>query len=516
MNKKFVNKSGSILVVMLVAVGIFITLLSGAITLGLLQIKFNKLKTAKAQALHIAEAGINYYKWVLYNNPDDYCNKEGCQSSPNYGPYGPYPYSDQSESINGKYELYIFPPIDGSGIVKIKSVGWVDEYPNLKRTIEVQVGRLSLSSYLIISNDSLRITQNTLTTGTIHSNSGIRFDGFASSPVNSAVSSYDDPSHSGDNEFGVHTHKTTVDPTPPELIPTRNDIFSVGRFFPVPAITINKSIFNNYISDMYSLAQSSGLVLEASGAYGYYIEFMPSANPKMKIYRVTSITDPCRTCITPGPCIKWKHGSCTQYGPCVLWSDSVPTYGVAGTGRVPGGPSNNQYDVPSSGVIFVKDNVWIDATPHINGTRVTLLAFKEPFDTGNANIVINGGTSYKENDSSNVLGFIAQNNLMLGLNSSDNLQIDAAMIARDGKIGRENYPSYCSGYQKSSLKIYGSLTMLGNNNGDSYGFSYYDDLGNFLSGYQNIELKYDGNLRLYPPPNFPTIEDYRFLSWREN
>ncbi len=516
MNKNYIKKSASMLVVTLVATGIFITLLSAAISLGLLQVKFNKLKTAKAQALHIAEAGINYYKWVLYNDSDDYCNKEECKMSPNYGPYGPYPYSDQSESINGKYELYIFPPTDGSGIVKIKSVGWVDEYPNLKRIIEVQVGRLSLSSYLIISNDNLRITQNTSTTGTIHSNNGIRFDGFANSPINSAVSEYDDPSHSGDNEFGIHTHKTILDPLPPVSVPTRNDVFSAGRFFPVPAITINKNIFNNYVSDMYSLAQSNGLVLEASGAYGYYIEFMPSANPKMKIYRVTSITDPCRTCITPGPCIKWKHGSCTQYGPCVLWSDSVPTHGIAGTDRVPGGPSNNQYDVPANGIIFVKDNVWIDATPHINATRVTLLAFKEPFDTGNANIIINGGTSYKNTDASSVLGFIAQHDLLLGLNSADDLEIDAAMIARDGKIGRENYPSYCSGYQKSSLKIFGSMAILGTNNGDSYGFSYYNDSGNFVSGYRNIELKYDGNLRLYPPPHFATIEDYRFLSWREN
>jgi len=136
MNKYFIKKSASLLVVTLVATAIFITLVSGAISLGLLQMRFNKLKTAGAQALHISEAGINYYKWVLYHDPTEYCNNETCKSGPDYGPYGPYDYSDQSDTINGKYELYIFPPEDGSGIVKIKSVGWVNEYPNIKRSIE--------------------------------------------------------------------------------------------------------------------------------------------------------------------------------------------------------------------------------------------------------------------------------------------------------------------------------------------------------------------------------------------
>ncbi|HNZ86565.1 MAG TPA: hypothetical protein PLD95_03060 [bacterium] len=509
MNKYFIKKSASLLVVTLVATAIFITLVSGAISLGLLQMRFNKLKTAGAQALHISEAGINYYKWVLYHDPTEYCNNETCKSGPDYGPYGPYDYSDQSDTINGKYELYIFPPEDGSGIVKIKSVGWVNEYPNIKRSIEVQLGKLSLASHLILTNDSLRITQNTETTGMIHSNSGIRFDGTANSSISSAVSEYSDPSHSGDNEFGVHTHKTTIDPLPPASVPTRDDVFLAGRFFPVPKINIGS--LDSYVDGMYTLAQQDGLVLESSGAYGYFIELMPPGNqPKMKIYRVTSITDPCRTCLN---CLKWKHGVCQS---CGQWGESFPTYGAVGKGKVPGGPSNSQYDVPANGIIFVKDNVWVDTISHTNATRVTILAFKEPFATGNANIILNKDVNYKSADATSAFGFVAQHDIIFGLDSENNLEINAAMVARDGKIGRENYPDYCLGNKKLSLTIFGSMAMLGNNNGNSYGFSYYDDSGNFLSGYRNIELNYDGNLRLYPPPNFPTTGDYRFISWREN
>lgn len=520
--KPFQRKiTGSMLIVVIVATSIFIMLLSGAISLGLLQGKLNKIKVAQAQALHIAEAGINYYKWVLYHAENDYCNKEECILGPNYGPYGPYDYSDQFGYVNGQYELYITPPADSSDIITIKSVGWVNEYPNVKRTIEVELGKLSLASHLLLSNEDILISKNTETSGVIHSNGGVRFDGLANinSPVNSALIEYDDPSHDGDNEFGVHTHKIPVDPSPPAFIPIRDDVFLGGRFFPVSAINIGS--LEGYVAEMYSMATTDededgiedGLVLEGSGAYGYYIKFMPSANPKMKIYRVTSITEPCKMCLIQGVCIRWKKGVCIEYAPCISWSESTPTYGVGSTGNVPGNlanisSNNSQWDVPESGIIFVKDNVWIDAAPHTNRTQVTVLAFN---DLINPNIIINSSIAYKNTDSSSVIGLIAQNDILLGLGSNNNLEIDAAMIAINGKIGRVDYPNYCTGNIKNSLKIFGSMVV---NSG--YGFSYYNDSGVLTSGYQSIDLTYDAGLKLIPPPHFPLTGEYSFLSWREN
>ena len=70
-NKK---KSGSMLVLALVATGIFFIFLVGILGLGVLQLKLNLIKVAKNQALHIAEAGVNYYRWVLYHDQEDFCN----------------------------------------------------------------------------------------------------------------------------------------------------------------------------------------------------------------------------------------------------------------------------------------------------------------------------------------------------------------------------------------------------------------------------------------------------------
>ena len=112
------------LVISLVIAGLFLIVLLGSISLALLQQKLNFQKVASAQAFHVAEAGANYYRWVLYHDNDEYCNGEACAGSPDYGPYGPYTYTDESGSITGYYELYITPPpIDGSTIVNIKSIG---------------------------------------------------------------------------------------------------------------------------------------------------------------------------------------------------------------------------------------------------------------------------------------------------------------------------------------------------------------------------------------------------------
>ena len=120
--KKVLNNTGSALITVLIITGLFLILTLGAISLVMLQHKLYLKKVAYAQALYIAEAGVNYYRWVLYHNHDEYCNREACRPAPDYGPYGPYSYSDSADGqITGYYQLYITPPPpNGSTIVNIK------------------------------------------------------------------------------------------------------------------------------------------------------------------------------------------------------------------------------------------------------------------------------------------------------------------------------------------------------------------------------------------------------------
>jgi len=484
----------------LVATGIFFILVSGVLGLGLLQLKLNLTKVAKNQALHIAEAGVNYYRWVLYHDHEEYCNGEECMEGPNYGPYGPYSYTDSAgENIKGYYELYIIPPeIDGSTIVTIKSVGWVENHSNIKRAIEVECGIPSWSTYSVLANANMRFGEGTEVWGPLHSNSGIRFDGYAHNVISSALLDYDDPDHSGSNEFGVHTHIVPTDPlpdgnNPPENVPERTDIFAAGRSFPHPVISFD--LLDNYINGVLEKAEEDGLVLEKSNDEGYHIILKPDDTVDIKI--VNSVTDPCSQCLTWG-CTRWWHGwLCTKWG-CTDY-EHTETDGIDGESE-----HMKDIDIPANGIIFVKDKVWVDG--NIDSNRVTILAFEDPI-TGNAtDIIINDNLTYTNYDGTDSIGLIAQRNITAGLYSEDDLQIDAALIAKEGRIGRNYFASECgSEYIRDTITINGSLATK-----DRYGFSYTDG-----TGYQNRNLNYDSNLTFIPPPHFPTTGEYTFISWRE-
>lgn len=472
------NQSGAMLILALTATGLFLAITLGAVGLATLQRKLNISKVARAQAIHIAEAGVNYYRWVLYHDNEEYCNKETCIGPPDYGPYGPYDYTDASGKIVGKYELYITPPaINGSTIVKIKSVGWTEAHPNIKREIEVRVGIPSWSSYSTLADTDIRFGEGTEVWGAIHSNAGIRFDGLAHNVISSSLCVYDDPDHSGGDEFAVHTHVPPVDPAPdsncpPQNAPDRADVFMAGRSFAEPVVSFD--LLDNYLNEALNKAMDSGMVLEASGAEGYHLTL--NSDDTVDIRIVTAVTPPCS-----------------------YWWWSSETEGIA---------SETVYDIgsstPANGIIFVKDKVWIDG--NIDGNRVTVLAFAEPITGDTTDIILNNDLTYTNYDGTDAIGLIAQRNITVGFYSEDNLQIDAALIAKEGRIGRNYYYPFCgSNYVRDTITINGSLATR-----NRYGFAYTDG-----SGYKYRNLNYDNNLTFIPPPHFPTTGEYTFISWKE-
>ncbi|HOZ56411.1 MAG TPA: hypothetical protein PLH29_04255 [bacterium] len=491
------------LITVLVATGLFMIIATGAVSLATLRYKLNIAKVAKVQALHVAEAGVNYYRWVLYHEHKEYCNKEACQPGPSYGPYGPYTFKDSADgSIIGYYELYITPPaINGSTIVKIRSVGWLASFPSIKRSIEVRCGIPSWSSYSTLADDNMRFGEGTEVWGPIHSNKGIRFDGLSHNVISSSLLEYDDPDHTGSNEFGVHTH-VNPPPTsgvnnnfrsaeaPPNEIPTRNDVFLAGRSTGVASISF--SLLNNYANEVYQMATSAGIV------------FDPSASGTADPYSVPEYWD-CgtsgSTCdegfyITLRTDNKFDIRGVTSVYPTCSGNASNSIYTQESTVRT--------YDIPANGIIFVKNNVWVDG--QINNSRVTILAFKEPFTGGDADININNNLLYTNYDGLDAIGLIAQRSVNIGQYSADVLRIDAALIARDGRIGRNHYGLTCTNYSRNIITVYGSLATK-----NRYGFAYTDG-----TGYQTRNLIYDNNLTFAPPPHYPTTGEYTFISWKEN
>ena len=132
------EQQGFSLLLVIVVGSILIASFGGLATIQIYQQRLYKQEAAKYQALYVAEAGINQYVWHLAHDDDDYFDGTGTSTSPT-PPYGPYEHSyiAPSSGVEGTYQLYITPPETGSTIVTIKSIGWLNEYPNIKRDVGV-------------------------------------------------------------------------------------------------------------------------------------------------------------------------------------------------------------------------------------------------------------------------------------------------------------------------------------------------------------------------------------------
>ncbi|HLP86463.1 MAG TPA: hypothetical protein VK153_01135 [Candidatus Paceibacterota bacterium] len=480
-NLKNKNSRGVILLNVLIFSVIAISVVTFFISWVSSSVRVAKMSLYKEQAFQIAEAGIDYYRWHLAHSPNDFQDGTGEE-----GPYT-HTFYDKNDNAIGSFILTITPPITGSTIVTIKSEGRVDEYPSIKRTIQAKLAIPSFAKFAIVADDVMRFGEGTEVFGPIHSNKGIRFDGIAHNLVTSLVSSYNDPDHTGNNEFGVHTHinASTGDvvdsfrslEAPPNSVQNRNDVFIAGREFPVPQADFTG--ITNDLSVIKTKAQEDGKYLAPSGSpwLGYHIVL--KTNDTYDLYKVSNL---------------YSHSD----HDCQTSSWSIKTSnGQSFVGNFPN---------PNNGLIFVEDNVWVDG--QVNSARLTIAAgmFPDNLDTRKS-IIINKDLLYTNYDGTDVIGLIAQQDITVGMVSEDDLRIDGALMAVNGRVGRPYYSNQCSPYHlRSVITLYG---MIGSSK--RYGFAYTDN-----TGYNIRTIMYDANLLYGPPVSFPLTSDkYTTISWDE-
>ena len=170
------------------------------------------------------------------------------------------------------------------------------------------------------------------------------------------------------------------------------------------------------------------------------------------------------------------------------------------------------YPIPENGQIFFEDNVWVEGK--IDTAKVLVGAGVFPENSSKyAHVTINSDLLYTNYDGSDIIGLISQGNVGAGWISKDNLRIDGALVAQNGRVGRYYYrppegnQDRCAPYHiRDTITLYG---MIATN--QKYGFAYTDG-----TGYQNKIVIYDANLIYYPPPNFPLTSDYyEQIFWEE-
>ncbi|PKL72012.1 hypothetical protein CVV26_03300 [Candidatus Kuenenbacteria bacterium HGW-Kuenenbacteria-1] len=465
------QKKGASLVLVIVFTAILTTFGITILQWGALQIKSANQVQDKELSFQIAEAGIEYYRWHLAHDNNDY--SDGTKNS---GPYV-HDYKDINGNILGQFSLEIDPPPSGSTVVTIKSTGHPNSNPNLKRKITARVGIPSYAEYSFLINNSAWFGSNENIKGKLHTNSGIRLDGTCDSIISSAKETY----------ICTSTHGCSQTNCLNPCVWTANScecpgVWGAGKpqtfwKFPVPVIDFN--IITTDLAKIKTNAQDQGVYLSSSGSYGYHLYF--KNNSTFDVYKVTGLTSP------------YYYGS--TYNGWAYGSIDINTETFI-----------QNYPIPSNGLIFVEDTTWVNGI--IKG-RVTLGVGSFPENvTTYKSAIINGNLVYNNKDGSDTIGIIAQKDIAIPKFTPDNLEIDAVLLAQNGATQSYYYwPAYSS--VKTQITTFGSVIS-----NKIWTWSWVSG-GNIISGYKNTYTTYDSNLIYAPPPYFPKKDEFEVLSWNE-
>ncbi len=411
--------------------------------------RFNQYEARSEQALNVAEAGVNYYLWHLAHNSTDY--KDG-GTTPTTAPYGPYThnYLDTDGNVLGTYTIYITPPSSGSTIATVKSIGQIPHFSGT-RTILAQVGQPSFSNYIFLSDVAMNFSPTTTTTGPVHSNGCIQFDGTNNGPVESAMATCVSGSKGG--VWGAGGPQSQWQ-------------------YPVPTISFTQVSVD--LTGLQTLSQpaNGGVNLGVSGGMGWYLELNSDA---AGTYNKCKVTNENSSGITKSAC-------------------------------------QNNLTAPTNGILFSPEEVWIQNAPLSTGykDRISIVAAKLPDGGAGTRKSINivGNLTYAAHDGSAAIGLIAQQDVFVPQYVPDIMNVDAALLAQSGSVGYDT----ANGDLKDTFTLFGSIAQSKNDYGFKTSGGSCDP---YCSGFPTTSYSFDGNLIYAPPPHFPTTGNYSVLNWRE-
>lgn len=467
---------GYFTLLVLVFAAVFLTLLSALSGFIFVEKRVQVAKEQREQSLHIAEAGLEYYRWFLAHNPGNLTDGTGLP-----GPYV-HPLNDPEGGPLGTFSL----AIEGDSFcgqntsVLIESTGWTAANPIYKRTLTARYTQPSVADYSTIVNSNVWAGSDRVISGPYHSNGGVRMDGTHNADVSSGLASWFcaatfgcSPSQDKPGVFGSGSNPT------------------LWRY-PTTPIDFNGISVN--LASLQGFAASSGVYIPPSGQNGWHLTFNPGGT--VSVRRVT--------------------------GAIEIWGFTTENKWQQERTVMSSTQAATVYTIPQNcPIVFVEDDVWLDGV--VSG-KVTLAA--ADVDTANVDrsIILNGNITYA-NATGDGLTAIAEKNVLVGLQTPDIMTISGVFIAQLGRFGRNHYcQNDCSaknGNQglPATLDQYVTRSVL-NTNGTvvSNGRigTQWTSGGTFISGYLQRNDTYDRELAKNPPPFTPaTSVDFRFVDWRE-
>ncbi len=522
---------GFALVYALIIITVVAILLTSIIGFVVQNMKFSSNRVAREEAFQIAEAGVYSYRWYLAHETSGknaQWLKTFWQNPATLGVSGPVEtdYTDPGTgTVIGHYSLVLDPPDPSSTIATITSTGTLAGGAGGSRTIRVRFRRPSWSEYAMLTDSFAWFGDTETVWGKVHSNKGVRVDGVAHNSVTSLVPTISDHSsegHGGGPEFGVHTHKNVgggvnysfnPDEAPPiNPVPPRPDVFEGGRQFPVPEISFTGALSDlAYMKKIACGDSGSGCtVVNTCGTLGCY--FDNTGVGRQIILKTNGTFDMCTVntfSVNTTPLGVYDVGTNAMTGfagktaggvACTApTTSSGPDTQCTGDGTCFCECSN--YPIPPDGIIFVDNNAWLEGTLPAGVSRFTVVAGTGTMYLGNNNLL------YTEHNGNNILGVIGQQDVEVIRNSPDTLELDGALLAQNGQVGRRYYGAVDD---KTKIVTNGAIATK-----NQWTYSYVYNNGTFASGYRNTQLYFDNNLLYYPPPYFPTGTEYSIDLWEE-
>ena len=476
---------GVTILLVIAFMGVFALIMSSITGYVFQQSRYGRALYGREQAIHIAEAGLEYYRWFLAHNPSIMTAGVGLVSPYTYTVEDPEGSTQGSSVVTATANLQCGVP----QWIDVSSKGTADANPLFPRTLSARYMRPSVAGYSTILNANTAFSATGTSTGPVHGNGGIHMDGYNDSDVTSPLSSWNCTT-----SYGCNPASTTA-----------SGVLGSGAGFALWrwGATVPNISFPNMVLDYDALkgyAQTSGIYLPytwsgttvgGSDQRGYHLVFQ--SNGTVNVYRVFS---------TVG-----------------VWSQRVDNIGVwdidyhiiAAGGEV----FVDNYAVPSGcSLIYSEAKTWIEGT--IAG-KVTVVAA----DAGSftPDIILSGDIAYVSATGTSGLTAVAERSVVVPLNSPDVLNIRGIFVALTGYFGRNRYTNSGTRAVPSAYSTYvtqSTLNRFGTTVSTLRPVTKWTSGGALISGYNAGSTSYDRILAFSPPPFTPTVStDYKFTLWRE-
>ncbi|MFZ2886438.1 MAG: hypothetical protein WA021_01315 [Minisyncoccia bacterium] len=483
---------GVTVMLVLAFMGIFLFLLGTILSYTLMQGRYGRAIYAREQALNIAEAGLEYYRWFLAHNPSIMTNGVGLVS-----PFTHIVEDPEADRI-GEATVTATANLACGQVqwVDMTSVGRADISTIYPRTLAARYMRPSVAEYSALLNANVWAGSDRIISGPYFSNGGIRMDGIHNSTVQSSQATW-----SCDSSFGCSPTQS------------QNGVFGSGSSPALWAYAPNVASFNfagiaTNFSTMRTYANSSGILLDTdrvrvngvqqggthtsvggSDQRGYRVVI--NSNNTITVYRVTG------TSAAESQHIDNLNTWVNDY-------HTITAETLKGTYAIPAGCP----------LIYSQAKVWLEG---VVGGKVTVVAA----DTGayNPDVILQNNITYSSGTGSSGLTAIAERSVIIPLVSPENLTVRGIFVAQSGYFGRNYYTTSGEHDVPSAYDSYvqqGTMTTIGTVVSNGRIGTRWTCSGAFCSGYSARVDTYDRLLAFSPPPFTPASSvDYKLVLWRE-